>query len=88
VVGLVLACAASAIVGRSARQPVRLDRRLAVLALLVSLLNPVMARVGMLPITGMTNGIFWTMVAMHVLSAAIAIGTLTTLAVRNGAGGG
>src|SRR5579864_4085929 len=62
VVFLLLALVAFILVGRFARHPVRFYRILALVALLVSFLNPVMALAGLFPVPGMTTHIFWTMI--------------------------
>lgn len=67
------------LVSRFARRPVRFYRILALVALLVSLLFPVMALNGALPAPGMNVHIFWSMIVMHIASAAIVVGLLTTL---------
>jgi hypothetical protein len=80
VIFLLLALLASMLVNRFARRPIRFYRVLALVALFVSLLNPVMAFVGLFPVPGMNVHIFWTMIVMHIVSAIIAVGLLTTLA--------
>lgn len=77
---LLLALLAFGLVGRFARRPVRFYRILALVALLVSFLNPIMALAGMFPAPGMNLSIFWTMVIMHTVTAALAVSLLTTLA--------
>ncbi|GLV60807.1 hypothetical protein KDH_76260 [Dictyobacter sp. S3.2.2.5] len=67
------------LVSRSARRPIRLFRIIALTLLVLSLLTPVMALIGIFPLPGMNMSIFWTMIAMHLVSGAIAIGLLTTL---------
>src|SRR5438034_7876390 len=56
---LVLALVAFILVGRFARRPVRFYRKLALVALFVSFLNPVMALAGLFPAAGMNLHIFW-----------------------------
>jgi hypothetical protein len=68
------------LVGRFARRPLRFYRILALVALCVSFLSPVMLLTGQMPAVGMTIGIFWTMVTMHIVSALIVIGLFTILA--------
>jgi len=82
VIFLVLALVAFILVGRFARRPVRFYRMLAVVALLVSFLNPIMALAGLFPAPGMDLSIFWTMIVMHTVTALITVSLLTTLAVE------
>lgn len=79
VIYLLLALIAFVLVSRFARRPLRFYRILALVALLFSFLIPVLALSGMMPIVGMNIHIFWTMIVMHCVSAAIAVGLLTTL---------
>jgi hypothetical protein len=79
IIFLLLALLAFVLVSRFARQPIRFYRILALVALCVSLLTPIMALTGLLPAPGMSLPIFWTMVVMHIVSAVIVIGLLTTL---------
>jgi Family of unknown function (DUF6069) len=76
---VLLALLAFMLVSRFAQRPIRFYRILAFVVLCLSLLSPVMALVGLLPAPGMTLVIFWTMIAMHLVSAIIVIGLLTTL---------
>lgn len=76
---VLLALLAFVLVSRFAQRPIRFYRILACVALCISLLSPVMALVGLLPAPGMSLGIFWTMIALHLVSAIIVIGLLTTL---------
>jgi len=76
---LLLALLAFVLVSRFAQRPIRFYRILAFVVLCLSLLSPVMALVGLFPAPGMTLSIFWTMIAMHLVSAIIVIGLLTTL---------
>ena len=80
VVYLLLALLAFVLVGRLARHPVLVYRIVALVALCVSFLTPVMALTGLFPAAGMNLHIFWTMLAMHIISALITVGLLTTLA--------
>ncbi len=80
VVYLLLALLAFVLVGRVARHPVSVYRLVALVALCVSFLTPVMALTGLFPAAGMNLHIFWTMLAMHLVSALITVGLLTTLA--------
>ncbi|HLI87437.1 MAG TPA: DUF6069 family protein [Ktedonobacteraceae bacterium] len=80
IVYLLLALLAFVLVSRFARRPIRFYRWLALVALCVSLLTPVMALTGSLAAPGMNLSIFWTMIAMHIVTAAITVGLLTTLA--------
>lgn len=77
---LLLTILAFVLVGRFARRPMRMFRILAVVALFLSFLKPLAALTGLLPIAGMNVSIFWVMIAMHIVSAFIAVGLLTTLA--------
>jgi hypothetical protein len=81
VVYLALALLAFVLVGRVARQPVPAYRLLALGALAVSFLSPLMALARLFPVAGMTLPIFWTMIAMHTVTAVLTVGLLTTLAV-------
>lgn len=80
VIYLLLALLAFVLVGRLARHPVSVYRIVALVALCVSFLTPVMALTGLFPAAGMNLHIFWTMLAMHVVSALITVALLTTLA--------
>lgn len=82
VVFLLLALLAFVLVGRIASRPVRFYRNLALVALFVSFLNPVMALVGLFPAPGMNLPIFWTMIVMHTVTALITVSLLTRLAVK------
>jgi hypothetical protein len=83
VVFLVLALVAFILVGRFARRPVGFYRILALLALFISFLNPVMALAGLFPAPGMNLHIFWTMIVMHTVTALITVSLLTRLAVKS-----
>ncbi len=76
---VLLALLAFVLVSRFAQRPIRFYRILACVALCISFLSPVTALVGLFPAPGMTLAIFWTMIAMHLVSATIVIGLLTTL---------
>jgi hypothetical protein len=80
---LLFAFLAFVLVGRLARRPVRFYRILVPVALFISFLNPVMALVGLFPAPGMNLHIFWTMIAMHTVTALITVSLLTTLAVES-----
>jgi hypothetical protein len=82
VVFLVLALVAFILVGRFTRHPVQFYRVLALIALVVSFLNPVMALAGLFPAPGMNLHIFWTMIVMHTVTALITVSLLTRLAVE------
>jgi hypothetical protein len=82
VVFSLLALVAFVLVGRFARRPVRFYRILALVALVASFLNPLMALVGVYPIADMNLHIFWTMIVMHITTAIITVSLLTTLAVE------
>ncbi len=79
IVYLLLALIAFVLVSRFARRPIRSYCILAFVALCISFLTPVMALVGRLPAPGMNLTIFWTMIVMHIVSAIIVVGLLTTL---------
>jgi hypothetical protein len=79
IVYLLLALLAFVLVSRFAHHPFRFYRILALVALCISFLTPVMALRGLLPAPGMNLHIFWTMIVMHIVSASIVIGLLTTL---------
>ena len=81
VIFLVLALGAFIMVGRFARRPVRFYRVLALVALFVSFLNPVVALAGLFPAPGMNLHIFWTMIVMHTVTAIITVSLLTGLAI-------
>ncbi len=82
VVFLLLALVAFILVGRFARRPLRFYRVLALVALVVSFLNPVMALVGLFPAPGMNLPTFWTMIVMHTVTAMITVSLLTRLTVE------
>jgi hypothetical protein len=79
----VLATLVFALVAHFARRPVRLYRILASIALLASLLLPIMALSGQFPAPGMNLHIFWTMVVMHCVAALIMVSLLTRLALTS-----
>ncbi|GCE20099.1 DUF6069 family protein [Dictyobacter kobayashii] len=79
IVFLLVALLAFVLVKRFARRPIQFYRILAFVVLCISLLSPVMALVGLFPAPGMTLSIFWTMIALHLVSAIIVVGLLTTL---------
>lgn len=83
VVLLVLALVAFILVGRFARRPVHVYRIVALIGLVVSFLNPIMALAGMLPAPGMNVQIFWTMIVMHTVTALITVTLLAHLAVES-----
>ncbi|GHO79765.1 hypothetical protein KSD_75360 [Ktedonobacter sp. SOSP1-85] len=76
---VLLALLAFVLVSRFARRPIQLYRVLALIALCLSLLTPIMALTGLFPAPGMNLPIFWTMLTMHIITAAIVVGLLTTL---------
>lgn len=80
IVYLLLALLAFVLVGRFAQHPVQFYRMVALVALCVSFLSPVMALTGLFPASGMNLHIFWAMIAMHTVTALITVGLLTTLA--------
>jgi hypothetical protein len=82
VIFLGLAFVAFVLVGRFARHPVRVYRIVALVGLIVSFLNPVLALAGLFPAPGMNLHIFWTMIVMHCVAAIITVSLLTTLAVE------
>jgi hypothetical protein len=77
-----LLLAAFILIGRFAHRPVRFYRILALVALFVSFLNPLMALAGLFPVPGVNLHIFWTMIVMHTVTAIITVSLLTTLAVE------
>lgn len=79
VVYLILALLAFMLVSRFALRPINFYRWLAFVALIVSFLAPIMALTGEMPIPGMDINIFWTMIVMHIVSALIVVGLLTTM---------
>jgi hypothetical protein len=79
----VLATLVFALVARFARRPVRLYRLLASIALLASLLLPIMALSSYFPAPGMNLHVFWTMVVMHCVAALIMVSLLTRLALTS-----
>lgn len=83
VVFLLLALLVFVVVCHVARRPIQFYRLLALVVLCISLLSPVMALVGVFPAPGMNLSVFWTMVTMHIVSAAIAVGMFTTLVRSN-----
>ena len=82
VVYLLLAITAFLLVSRMSERPVRSYRILASVCLLLSLLFPLMALAGVFPTPGMNGQIFWSMIAMHIFSAAIVITLLPTAIIR------
>jgi hypothetical protein len=72
-VGVLGATVVFAIVVRFARRPVRLFRMIAVVVLLLSFLNPILA------LPGASLQIILTLEFMHVVVAAVSVGLLTTL---------
>ncbi|HYX48822.1 MAG TPA: DUF6069 family protein [Ktedonobacteraceae bacterium] len=79
VIFVLLALLAFVLVSHFARRPIQFYRMLALVVLGISFLSPVMALLGLFPVPGMTLSIFWTMIAMHIVSAIIVIGLVTTL---------
>ncbi len=79
IIFLLAALLAFVLVNRFARHPIRFYRLLALVALCISFLSPVMALTGLFPAPGMTLTIFWTMIVMHLISALIVVSLLTTL---------
>src|SRR5579859_4817085 len=79
VIYLLMALLAFVLVSRFAQRPIQFYLRLAFVFLCVSLLSPIMALLGLLSIPYMSLPIFWTMIMMHIISAIIAVGLLTTL---------
>jgi hypothetical protein len=79
IVFVLMALLAFVLVNRFARRPIQFYRLLAFVVLCISFLSPVMALVGLFPAPGMTLSIFWTMIVMHIVSAIIVVGLLTTL---------
>jgi hypothetical protein len=79
IVFVLLALLVFMLVNRFARHPIQFYRLLAFVVLCISFLNPVLALIGLFPAPGMTLSIFWTMIVMHIVSAIIIVGLLTTL---------
>ena len=79
IIFLLLAWLAFVVVCRVARRPIRFYRMLALVVLCVSLLSPVMALLGLFPAPGMNLSIFWTMITLHIVSAAIVVALFTML---------
>jgi uncharacterized protein DUF6069 len=86
VVGVLGAVAVFALVARFSRRPVRLFRRIAFAVLVISLV-PDLLLLSASPFPGTTVVAVATLMVMHVVAWAISVGTLTTLAVRNGEAG-
>lgn len=82
IVFLLVALLAFVLVNRFVPRPIRFYRILAFVVLCISFLSPVMALVGLFPAPEMTLSIFWTMIVMHIVSAIIVVGLLTTLTRR------
>lgn len=83
IVFLALALAAFVAVSRFSQRPVRAYRILALIALLISYLNPIMALDHMFPASGMNINIFWTMIALHTVTALITVVMLTRLTLKS-----
>jgi Family of unknown function (DUF6069) len=79
IIFVLMALLAFVLVNRFARRPIQFYRILAFVVLCISFLSPVLALVGLFPAPGMTLSIFWTMILMHIVSAIIVVGLLTTL---------
>jgi hypothetical protein len=67
------------LVNRFAQRPIQFYRILALVALCISFLSPVLALIGLFPAPGMSLSIFWTMIVMHTVTAIIVVGLFTTL---------
>ena len=79
VIGVLGAVIAYAIIGRAARSPIRLFRRVALIALLVSLIPDVLVAItGSPPGATVANAI--VLMLMHTAAWAISVGMLTRLA--------
>lgn len=76
---VLLALLAFVLVSRFAQRPTQFYRVLALIALCLSLLTPIMALTGIFLTPGMNLPIFWTMLTMHIITAAVVVGLLTTL---------
>ena len=79
IIFLLVALLVFILVSRFAQRPIQFYRKLVLVVLCISFLSPVMALTGLLPAPGMTFAIFWTMIAMHIVSALIVVGLFTTL---------
>ncbi len=73
--GAVAGTAVYALVGRFARQPVRVFRIVAAVALLLSFVGP-------FTISGAPVAMIATLLLMHVVTAVVVVGLLTTMAAR------
>lgn len=82
IIFVLLALLAFLLVNRFTRDPIRFYRILALVALCISFLSPLMALTGQISAPGMNSPIFWTMIAMHIVSAIIIVSLLTTLTCR------
>jgi hypothetical protein len=83
IVYLSLAFLVFVLIGRASQHPVQVYRMLALVALGVSFLSPMLALAGLFPAPGMNLHIFWTMIVMHTVTAIITVSLLTTRAVTS-----
>ena len=81
IVQVLLGAVVFTVIARFARRPVRVFRIVAVAALLLSFLNPIMAGMGVFP-PGVSIGLetVLTMIVMHIVAGAITIVLLPALA--------
>lgn len=79
IIFLLIALLAFVLVSHFTQRPIQFYRKLVLVMLCISFLSPVMALIGLFPAPGMTFSIFWTMIAMHIVSALIVVSLLTTL---------
>ncbi len=77
---LTFAVIAYAVVGRFARRPIWLFRRIAVVALLLSFIMPISAGAGMIVDAQADVATVLTLIIMHIVAAGISVSLLTTLA--------
>ena len=75
IIGTFAAAAVFAVIGVSARRPVRLFRNIATVALVLSLVMPA-------TIPGAPVGMILSLMLMHIIAWAASVGALTTLAIR------
>jgi hypothetical protein len=80
---LLIGLFALVVVNRVSRQPVRTYRIIAVVGLVLSLSNPIMAAAGFMPLPGgavLDGTVVGVMLVMHVIAAAVFVPMVTSLA--------
>ncbi|MFL5803782.1 MAG: DUF6069 family protein [Roseiflexaceae bacterium] len=77
---LVVAAIVYALIGRFARRPIRLFRRVSVVALLLSLLLPISAAITLPAPDAPDAPTVVTLIVMHIIAAILTVGLFTTLA--------